>query len=261
MPGRIQSIERAAALLRLLSGAPQGVSLGEISRSSGLPKGTALGILRTLQHVGFVEQDPETGHYRLGGGMLSLGSRYLDGNELRARALNWSDSLASLSGESVRIGTLHKHQVLVVHHVFRPDPSRQSLDVGGLLPLHATSLGQVLLAFDPLAHPEGVEGAEGETPDLPAFTRHTITSPDALAARTAAVRDAGWGWENEELVEGEVSISAPIHDRRGLTVGAVGVGGAVERLCGEDGGPDRQQVSYVRDAARAISRELGAILF
>src|SRR5699024_6498972 len=169
MPGRIQSIERAAALLRLLSGAPQGVGLGEISRSSELPKGTALGILRTLQHVGFVEQDAETGHYRLGGGMPSLGSRYLDGNELRARALNWADSLASLSGESVRIGTLHKNRVLVVHHVFRPDSSRQSLDVGGLLPLHATSLGQVLLAHDPLAHPEGDE--EETTGELPAFTQ------------------------------------------------------------------------------------------
>lgn len=259
MPGRIQSIERAAALLRLLSGAPQGVGLGEISRSSELPKGTTLGILRTLQHVGFVEQDAETGHYRLGGGMLSLGSRYLDGNELRARALNWADSLASLSGESVRIGTLHKNRVLVVHHVFRPDSSRQSLDVGGLLPLHATSLGQVLLAYDPLARPEEVE--EGVNADLPAFTRHTITSPGVLAARTAAVRDAGWAWEAEELVEGEVSISAPIHDRRGLTVGAIGVGGAVERLREEDGEPDMQQVSYVRDAARAVSRELGAIRF
>lgn len=259
MPGRIQSIERAAALLRLLSGAPQGVGLGEISRSSELPKGTALGILRTLQHVGFVEQDAETGHYRLGGGMLSLGSRYLDGNELRARALNWADSLASLSGESVRIGTLHKNRVLVVHHVFRPDSSRQSLDVGGLLPLHATSLGQVLLAHDPLAHPEGDE--EETTGELPAFTRHTITSSEGLAARTAAVRDAGWAWEAEELVEGEVSISAPIHDRRGLTVGAIGVGGAVERLRDEDGEPDMQQVSYVRDAARAVSRELGAIRF
>ncbi|WP_017575126.1 IclR family transcriptional regulator [Nocardiopsis kunsanensis] len=259
MPGRIQSIERAAALLRFLSRAPQGVGLGEISRSSGLPKGTTLGILRTLQHVGFVEQDAETGHYRLGGGMLSLGSRYLDGNELRARALNWADSLASLSGESVRIGTLHKNRVLVVHHVFRPDSSRQSLDVGGLLPLHATSLGQVLLAYDPLARPEDAE--EDPAADLPAFTRHTITSPEALARRTATVREAGWTWEAEELVEGEVSIAAPIQDRRGLTVGAIGVGGAVERLRDEDGEPDMQQVSYVRDAARAVSRELGAIRF
>ncbi|QRN80535.1 MAG: IclR family transcriptional regulator, partial [Nocardiopsis sp. BM-2018] len=214
--------------------------------------------LRTLQHVGFVEQDPESGRYRLGGGMLSLGTRYLDGNELRTRALNWADTLASRSGESVRIGTLHKHQVLVVHHVFRPDSSRQTLDVGTLLPLHATALGKALMAFDPLAVPEEVASVETDSPvELTAFTRRTVTSMAALEGQLTEIRDSGWGWEAEELVEGEVSIAAPIRDRRNVTVGAIGVRGAVERLRGEDGKPDMEQVSYVRDAARAISRELG----
>ena len=58
-----------------------------------------------------------------------------------------------------------------------------------------------------------------------------------------------------------MSVSAPIQDRRGITVGAIGVRGAVERLRGDDDGPDREKVSYVRDAARAISRELGATPF
>ncbi|MGW5878874.1 IclR family transcriptional regulator [Nocardiopsis terrae] len=259
MPGRIQSIERAAAILRLLASGARGLSLAEVSRSLELPKGTALGILRTLQHVGFVEQDPESGRYRLGGGMLSLGTRYLDGNELRTRALNWADTLASRSGESVRIGTLHKHQVLVVHHVFRPDSTRQTLDVGTLLPLHATALGKVLMAFDPLAVPEEVASVEPDSPvELTAFTRHTVTSMASLEERLTGIRDSGWGWEAEELVDGEVSIAAPIRDRRGVTVGAIGVRGAVERLRGGDDKPDMEQVSYVRDAARAISRELGA---
>ncbi|WP_017585016.1 IclR family transcriptional regulator [Nocardiopsis ganjiahuensis] len=258
MPGRIQSIERAAAILRLLASGARGLSLAEVSRSLELPKGTALGILRTLQHVGFVEQDPESGRYRLGGGMLSLGTRYLDGNELRTRALNWADTLASRSGESVRIGTLHKHQVLVVHHVFRPDSSRQTLDVGTLLPLHATALGKALMAFDPLAVPEEVASVETDSPvELTSFTRHTVATMAALEEQLTGIRDSGWGWEAEELVDGEVSIAAPIRDRRGVTVGAIGVRGAVERLRGDDGKPDMEQVSYVRDAARAISRELG----
>lgn len=258
MPGRIQSIERAAAILRLLASGARGLSLAEISRSLQLPKGTALGILRTLQHVGFVEQDPESSRYRLGGGMLSLGTRYLDGNELRTRALNWADTLASRSGESVRIGTLHKHQVLVVHHVFRPDSSRQTLDVGTLLPLHATAVGKVLMAFDPLAAPEEVAAVETDSPvELTAFTRHTVTTMADLEAGLDEIREQGWGWEAEELVDGEVSIAAPIRDRRGVTVGAIGIRGAVERLRDEAGRPDMEQVSYIRDAARAISRDLG----
>ncbi|MFC4560789.1 IclR family transcriptional regulator [Nocardiopsis mangrovi] len=254
MAGRIQSIERAAAILRLLAGGARGLSLAEISRTLELPKGTVLGILRTLQHVGFVEQDQPAGHYRLGGGVLRLGTRYLDGNELRTRALNWADSLAGRSGESVRIGTLHERHVLVVHHVFRPDDSRQTLEVGSLLPLHATALGKALLAFDPLALPDE---PEPDAPGLPAYTARTLTSRPALLAELDTVRANGWAPELEELVEGEVGIAAPIRDRSGTTVGAIGLSGAVERLC-DDRGLRMDQVSYVRDAARSISRELGA---
>ena len=107
------------------------------------------GILRTLQQVGFVEKDADSGKYQLGAALLHLGSSYLDGNELRTRALNWANSLAARSNEAVRIGTLHDARVLVVHHVFRPDDSYQVLQVGSLLPLHATAMGKTLLAANP----------------------------------------------------------------------------------------------------------------
>ena len=101
MPGRIQSIERAAAILRLLSGRSRRLGVAELAGELRLPKGTVYGILRTLQAVGFVEQDRESGKYQLGPALLHMGSSYLDGNELRTRALNWADGLATRSGESV----------------------------------------------------------------------------------------------------------------------------------------------------------------
>jgi DNA-binding IclR family transcriptional regulator len=61
----------------------------------------------------------------------------------------------------------------------------------------------------------------------------------------------------EETWEGLASIAAPIHDRRRMPVGAVGITGAVERLCG-DGELNPQLVAAVRDCARAVSRDLGA---
>ena len=149
LPKNIQSIERAAAILRLLSGRTRRLGVVDLAGELGLPKGTVHGLLRTLQHVGFVEQDEETGKYQLGAALLHMGSSYLDGNELRTRALNWSDSLAARTHESVRIGTLHEGQVLIVHHVFRPDDSLQTLDVGALLPAHASALGKILLADHP----------------------------------------------------------------------------------------------------------------
>jgi DNA-binding IclR family transcriptional regulator len=243
----IQSVERAAGILRLLASGPRELGVAELARAMGLPKGTLHGILRTLVHVGFVEQDDTTGRYRLGGTLLHLGSSYLDVNELRTRSLNWADALAGRSRESVWIGTAHEGGVLVVHHVFRPDDSMQVLQVGTLLPAHATALGKVLLAYDPYDE----EGAQ----PLAAHTPATITGRDELAKELELVRGRGWACDVEELVEGEVSIAAPIMDRRGLTVGAIGVRGAIERLA-EGGEPSITVVSYVRDAARAITRDL-----
>jgi DNA-binding IclR family transcriptional regulator len=252
VPGSIQSIERAAAILRLLSGRARRLGVGELAGELGLPKGTVHGILRTLQNVGFVEQDVESGKYQLGAALLHMGSSYLDGNELRTRALNWADSLAARSNESVRIGTLHSGRALVVHHVFRPDNSRQALEVGALLPGHASALGKVLLAHNPYATDELI--ADG----LDGFTPRTVTEAGALRAELDDVRARGWATDVEELVEGEVSLAAPIQDRRGATVGAIGISGPIERLA-ENGSPRSDLISYVRETARSVSRDLGAI--
>jgi DNA-binding IclR family transcriptional regulator len=252
VPKPIQSIERAAAILRLLSGRRR-LSLIELTGELGLPKGTVYGMLRTLVQVGFVEQDPESGKYRIGATLLHLGSSYLDGNELRTRALNWSDWLAARSRESVRIGTMHNGQVLVVHHVFRPDDSPQALEVGTLLPAHASAMGKVLLAHNPYLVTELSKKTQ-----LARITSATITDPYQLTAELEEVRDRGWAAEIEELIAGEASCAAPIRDRRGASVGAIAVSGPVERLC-ERGEPRAELVSYVREGARTISRDLGAI--
>ena len=251
MSGPIQSIERAAAILRLLSGGSRRLGVVEMAGQLGLPKGTVHGILRTLQSVGFVEQDHDSGKYQLGAAVLHIGSSYLDANELRTRALNWADSLATQSGESVRIGTLHDRQVLIVHHVFRPDDSRQALDVGSLVPLHATALGKALLAH----HRYLI--ADLENP-LAGLTPSTISDKDELERELEEIQARGWASERGELYPGVASIAAPIQDRRGVIVGAISVSGPIERLC-EDTLPRLDLVGYVMETARTVSRELGAI--
>jgi DNA-binding IclR family transcriptional regulator len=247
VPGPIQSIERAAAILRLLARGSGRLGVGEIAESLELAKGTAHGILRTLQGVGFVEQDRDSGKYQLGAALLHLGTSYLDVNELRSRAINWADALAARSGEAVRIGAPLEGRVLVVHHVFRPDDSLQTLDVGTLLPLHATALGKVLLAYDTTLT---------ATPEP--YTRRTLVTQTAIKRACAKVREAGWAVENGEMTAGEAGIAAPIRGHGGIVVGAIGVSGAADRVCEPDGAPSPRLLGHVRDAARAVSRDLGA---
>lgn len=252
MPGQVQSIARAAAILRLLASGSGRLGIGEIARSLNLPKGTTHGIIRTLKDVGFVEQDKTSGKYQLGAALLHLGTSSLDVNELRSRSINWADPLAARSGEAVRIGTLLDGKVLVVHHVFRPDDTLQTLDVGSLLPPHATALGKVLLAYD-----VGAANAVIQREPEP-YTRRTLVTARALTRALSEVRDNGWGAEIGEMAPGEAGIAAPIRGYGGLVVGAIGLSGPVDRTCDGSGNLRPALVTYVRDAARAVSRDLGA---
>jgi DNA-binding IclR family transcriptional regulator len=247
MPGSVQAVERAAAILRLLSRGRLGI--GEISKSLGLARGTTHGLVRTLRLVGFVEQDATTGKYGLGAALRHLDDTYLDFNELRSRAMNRADTLAARGGQAVYIGVRRDGLVLIVHHVFRPDDSAQTLEVGDALPLHATALGKILLAFGPEGPPDGV---------LTSYTRATLVTPRALGRELTHVREAGWALEVHEAAVGTAAVAAPIHGYGGLVVGALGIRGPAERICGPAGRADSVLVGHVRAAARAVSHDLAA---
>ncbi|WP_194818110.1 IclR family transcriptional regulator [Nocardia sp. XZ_19_385] len=249
MPGPIQSIERAAAIMNVVAEAPFGIGVGELAAVLGLPKPTAHGLLRTLQGVGYIDQDPQSGKYRVGDAALGLTPRPFDANVLRSYAMNWGDTLAARSGESVRIGALRGDSVQIVHHVFRPDGSAQVLRLGVELPLHATALGKVLLAYTPGLAERATAGT------LLAYTRRTVTGPRALNGEIARVRGQGFGEDIGEFASERASVAAPVRDSGGRVVGAIGVVGAFDRLT--DKSTHARLIDLVLSTATSISRDLG----
>ena len=244
-------MDRAVRILKALGEHPGRLGLSDLSDRVGLAKTTVHGLLRTLQEHGLVEQHLDSDKYQLGPQLLQLGNSYLDLNELRSRSLAWSELLATRVGEAVRVGVPHGDGVLVVHHVFRPDSSLQVLEVGSLLPLHATALGKALLAY---ADDDYVEDVV--TSALPKLTGHTHVTAAAIRRELAAVREVGYAVEREEALLGEAGVAAPIFDRRTEAIGAVGVAGPKERLLRRSRLPDVAAV--VVETARGISRDLGA---
>ena len=94
--------------------------------------------------------------------------------------------------------------------------------------------------------------------ELPGYTPATVTDVYRFRSELEAIGQRGWAVEVGELFHGSASIAAPIEDRRRVTVGAIAIAGPIERLC--DGRqPKPEFVDYVMEAARAVSRELGAI--
>lgn len=246
----IQSVDRAARILKVLASGPRRLGVSEIADRLGLTRPTVHGLLQTLQAHGFVEQDRDSDKYQLGAGLLQLGNSYLDLNELRARALVHSERLATRADAAVRVGVMHGANVVVVHHVFRPDTTLQILEVGAELPLHASALGKAMLAFLPA---DSVTDLLAEP--LPRLTSRTL-SPRALREQLQEVRERGYARERDEAVLGESSIASPIFDHSGHAVGAIAIVGDTERIMSR--GAAKPLVSAVAEAARGVSRELGA---
>jgi DNA-binding IclR family transcriptional regulator len=248
--GTIQSVDRSARILKALASGPRRLGVSQLADQLGLSRPTVHGLLQTLQAHGFVEQDRDSDKYQLGAGLLHLGNSYLDHNELRARSIVHAERLAQSTGEAVRVGVLHGPSVVVVHHVFRPDAVFQVLEVGAQLPAHASALGKAMLAW---SDPAVVDELTAEP--LPRLTNRTAGA-GSLRAELDEVREKGLARERDEAVLGESSVAAPIFDHGGHAVGAIGVAGDTQRVLPR--GPARGLAAAVVEAARAVSRELGA---
>src|SRR3954464_11874273 len=128
VPGSVQSIERAAAILLVVAGSGGKLGVTDIAEAVGLAKTTTHSLLRTLLLVGFVDQDRTTGRYALGNRLLRLG-RHLEAAALRTRETSWADQLAARRGHALRLAAMDGEAVTVVHHVFPPQDSAQLLEV------------------------------------------------------------------------------------------------------------------------------------
>jgi len=247
----IQSVERAAQILGVLGSGTPRLGVTEIAGRVGLAKPTVHGLLRTLEAHDLVAQDPDTGKYSLGPGVLQLGNAYLDGSELRARSMRWAESLAQRADEAVWVATLSGSRVIVLHHVFRPDNTVQILEVGAAIPWHACALGHAVVA-----HLPGAARTRALAADLAPLTGKTKTTRPALTRALTRARQRGYAIEDQEATVGDAGLAAPIFARDGVVAGAIGVVGAAGRLLSP--GTRDSVAALVTEAARAVSRDMGA---
>jgi DNA-binding IclR family transcriptional regulator len=220
---RVQSIERAFAVLGTLADGPIGVT--EVAERTGLPKSTAARLLASLAREGVVEQVPGDTHYRLGGRLATLAAGVLPTRSLGRVARPSLAELSAAVGEAAGLSVPEGDLVHYIDQVDTPNPVSVRDWTGSRLPMHAVSSGQVLLAFRPVAALEHYL----ERP-LERFTERTLVDPEALLARLRDVRRAGFAWVREEFDRGINSVAAPIADVSGEVVAAVHLHGPSYRF-------------------------------
>ena len=220
---RVQSIERAFAVLGALADGPVGVT--EVADRVALPKSTVARLLGSLQREGVVEQVPGGTRYRLGARIASLAAGVAGTGSLVAVARPHLVELASALGETAGLSVPDGFQV---HYIDQVDTTHQVQIrdwTGTRVPMHAVSSGLVMLASLPIPALERFLDRP-----LERFTPRTMTDPLVLRERLAEIRLDGFAWVHEEFAEGLNSVAAPISDATGEVVAAVHVHGPSYRF-------------------------------
>lgn len=244
---RVQSVERAFAVLGALTDGPIGVT--QLAERVELPKSTAARLLASLTREGVVEQVPGDTRYRLGARMVSLAAGVVPTRSLVALARPVLVELASAVGEAAGLSVLdglvvhYVDQVDTAHHVFVRDWT------GSRLPVHAVASGQIFLAHMP---PSTLDRFLAQP--LERFTQRTLSDPAELRERLRRIQLDGYVWGGDEFAEGINSVAAPVADAAGNVSAAVHVHGPAYRF--PQAGTETDIAHHVLDAAARVSARL-----
>ena len=221
----VQSVERAFAVLRCLSGGPAGVT--DVADRVTLPKSTVSRMLSTLEELGMVEQMEPGGSYRIGSGMVEIAAAVLPGRSLIAAVRPHLHSLVKATGEAAGLSIADGFDMLYLDQVDADNQVQVRDWTGERLRAHTVSSGQVLLAL-------GAIDAEAYLAEpLERTASGTLTDAVAIRSRFEEIATRGYAWAFEEFLDGLNSVAAPIRDRRGRVVGAIHAHGPAYRFPGD----------------------------
>jgi len=222
-PQGAQAALRALRLLKLFTPEHPELQLAEVSGRSGLNKTTTHRLLQALHSESMLDRNPGNGAYRLGPALMALGVQALSSNDLRLRARPLLNRLAEETGETATLEVPIDNMMLILDEVAGRHFVGAGGNVGTRWPIHATSTGKVLIAFDE-------PGMERIGDQLVPLTSHTITERDRLEEQLAEIRQRGFAETVDELEDGFSGVAAAIRGGMGQVIGALSICGPTQRL-------------------------------
>jgi DNA-binding IclR family transcriptional regulator len=245
----IQSIQRATKILRSFTEAEPELGVIELSKRLDLHKSTVSRILTTLQGEGLVSQNPETGKYRLGVGLVSLAGVALGRLNVRGVTQPHLNGLVEISQETVNVVLQDGRECVNVERVASPKQIRYVGWIGRRMPLHCTAAGKVLLAFmEPDEREDLLSGS------LTNYTNKTVTDNSRMIADLSRVCQQGYAIVHEEFEDEFSAIAAPVFNHARKIAGVISISGPTFRM-----GPGQIErfIRPLLETANTVSAEMG----
>ena len=243
------AVDRALSILEAAGRRPDGLTNSEISRKLGIPKSSASYILRTLERRGYLRRDVESGRYRLGLKILSLGGDAQANLDIADIALPFMHMLEEKIHMTVHLAVLDQGEAVYIEKVEAPGFFKVNTWVGRRMFLHSTSVGKCLLAWLSKQEVEAIVKEQG----LKKRTPKTITTMTRLLADLERVKEEGYAMDDEENSLGARCLGAPVFDAMGTVVAALGASGTLTQV---DEASMPRLAEAVKETARRISRQL-----
>ena len=184
----LSSVANAARLLKEFSKGNRELGVTELSRRLGVGKSTAHRLVNTLTEERLLEQDPDTGAYRLGLAMYELGTSVYWHTDLHEASTPVLEQLRNASKETVQVAVLDGREVVYVERRESPQTLRLFGRVGHRNDAHCTSTGKLLLAC--LSAEELDTTLKGWR--LPSKTPNTITTIEGFRRELHVIQGQGW---------------------------------------------------------------------
>ena len=245
----VTAVERALNILEAAAQRRDGLTNSEISRKLAIPKSSASYILRTLERRGYLRRETETGRYRLGLKILSLGGDAQANLDIADVALPFMRTLSERIHLTVHLAVLDQGEAVYVEKVEAPGFFKVNTWVGRRMFLHSTSVGKCLLAWLPKNEVEALVKQQG----LKKRTPKTITTMTRLLVDLEQVKREGYAMDDEENSLGARCLGAPVFDVMGSVVAALGASGTLTQM---DEMSMPRIAEALKETARRISRQL-----
>jgi DNA-binding IclR family transcriptional regulator len=247
--GRLSSVTSALLVMKAFSAEEAEIGISSLAKRLGLAKSTVHRLAVTLAAEGFLEQNPDTGRYRLGLSLFTLGA-------LARRRMDVSNVSRPLLGvlrdkfqEAATLAILSGESVMFLHNLESGQAIGIRSHIGDLKPAFCTAEGRVILAFSPPAVVTEVV-KQGMSPR----TAKTLTDAASLKRALDEVRVSGYAIDDEESEEGMRCVAAPVRDISGKVIAAVGLAGPTQRLTKKE---LRAMAPEVVATGEAVSFRLG----
>jgi IclR family transcriptional regulator, KDG regulon repressor len=246
---RLSSVANSIRLLKAFSDDEYELGVSNLAKRLGLAKSTVHRLASTLIRDDMLEQDKETGKYRLGVALFELGARVRRKMNVVNEARLALKELTEKTGETAHLTVLDHASVLFINKFESSQAIRMKSNVGSRAPAHCTADGKAMLAYKPVELIESIASV-----GLVPHTAKTIVDLSQLLADLAQVRLRGYALDDEETEIGLRAIAAPIRDSSGAVVAAISIAGPIQRMT------KKIVLSYapkVVGAAESISLRLG----